>query len=620
MLTNLIHKILLGLGTIIGIGILSMLIIFSGLTNIKQGLQTLNETEETGSAAASYEREINAHGTSIGVLMYLHSGDAGYLDRVAKDEVDFERFLVQNQQVAGDAQERALNQEMARIYQEYRNLGETLIDNKDQLDGLSVAVAANFESAHTTIDELFQTKKAERQQQDTRRLRTLMAMNTEISKVSQWLDNYVWTLNPKYRTRIYANSDKFWEQAAIFQRLAINSEDEHRSIEIKTRFQKGIVLIENIFAQTDKLQKNMQKFLKLRAEMDKVFNERMRARDRVDVKVAKQTADWATLALMQTVGIIILTFILLGLGAAMLIVRILKEPLQELNNGIRAVSRGELNHRVCVKGRDEFAQIAVSFNLIAAKLKAITASKKRFKKSQQKLHRTNVHLQQELVQCKQTVKALQAFSRQLLNAQEQERRRIANELHDEIGQALSEIKENLVAVEFKQKPTRWTQRIQDTINVADSTLQQVRNLSLDLRPSLLDDLDLGAALRWHLGQQAQRTGFDGQFVAETLHDDIEPDIKVTCFRIAQEALTNIVLHAQAQRVMVELRQLNHELKLSIRDDGVGFDVGKAWKRAVHGTSLGVLGMQERAQLAGGRLEINSTLGRGTEIRASLPLS
>ena len=619
MQSSLVHKFLAGLGIIIGIGILSMIITYSGLTNIKQALQTISEIEEPGSAAA-YEMEINAIGTGMGVLNYLHTGDAIYLDRVAKDKGDFERYLAQYQQVTDSAEERVLGEKIARMYQEYKDIGETLINKKDQQDRLSAAVAVNFQNMYDTIDELLHTSIAEHQQDDIDRLKIVMTMNTIMAQVSSWLGSYLWISNPQYRERIYDNTEKFWEKIAEFQRHALNSEEERRLVEIKTGFQQIEALIKSVLALTDTLQENVHKFLKLRAEMDEILDEQIQALKQADMNAAKESADWAADAVMQTVGVAILVFFLIGLSAALLIIRTVKGPLQELKNGTKAVIQGELGYRLRVKGRDEFAQMATRFNHMVAKLEATTVSKKRLKMSQQKLHIAYVHLQKESVQRKQTEKSLQALSRQLLNAQEQERRRIAHELHDEIGQALSAIMVNLEAIELKPEPATIAQRLRDTIGVADSTLQQVRNLSLDLRPSMLDDLGLAAALRWHLDQQAQRTGFVGQFVADTLQGELNPDIKVTCFRIAQEALTNVVRHAQAQHVMVEIDQLDHELKLSIRDDGVGFDVDKAWKTAVQGASLGVLGMQERAQLAGGQLVIDSAPGRGTDVHASLPLS
>lgn len=157
------------------------------------------------------------------------------------------------------------------------------------------------------------------------------------------------------------------------------------------------------------------------------------------------------------------------------------------------------------------------------------------------------------------------------------------------------------------------------VETVEQTLQEVRRLSFDLRPSLLDDLGLIPALRWNLDRQAQQAGFAAQFRGN-LPSRLPAYLEVACFRIAQEALTNVVRHAGAKQVSVELQQHTMELQLTVRDDGVGFEVPRAFERATAGTGLGLLGMQERAQLVGGRLEIESVPTYGTEIRLLVPLS
>lgn len=219
---------------------------------------------------------------------------------------------------------------------------------------------------------------------------------------------------------------------------------------------------------------------------------------------------------------------------------------------------------------------------------------------------------------KQAEEALQTLSRQVLAAQEVERHRIARELHDEIGQALTAVKINLQAVPRMPDVPVLASCLEDTIGIIDRVLQQVRDLSLDLRPSLLDDLGLVAALRWYGDRQAQRVGFTVQFMTDPLDSRPSPDIETACFRVAQEALTNVARHAQAQRVWVEVRQHGTALHLVIRDDGIGFDIQAAQERAVRGASVGLLGMQERVQLAGGQITIQSTVGRGTEVHVCFP--
>ncbi len=213
---------------------------------------------------------------------------------------------------------------------------------------------------------------------------------------------------------------------------------------------------------------------------------------------------------------------------------------------------------------------------------------------------------------------LQVLSRRLLEAQESERRAIARELHDELGQALQALKINLQTVQ--RFPKESAQRVEESIAIVDHTLQQVRNLSVDLRPSLLDDLGLVVALEWYVERQAQRVGFVGHCVAEPPDLRADPTVETVCFRVVQEALTNIARHAQATEVWVDLRRREQALFLLIRDDGVGFDVPAARERVIHGASFGLLGMQERVELAGGHFEIRSTAGRGTEIHIRFPLS
>jgi PAS domain S-box-containing protein len=216
-------------------------------------------------------------------------------------------------------------------------------------------------------------------------------------------------------------------------------------------------------------------------------------------------------------------------------------------------------------------------------------------------------------------KRLQALSQRLVEMQEAERRRIARELHDEIGQALTAVKINLQGAQRLLEAPGLSQVLQETVNTVERTLQQVRGLSLDLRPSMLDDLGLIPALRWHVDRQGQQGGFCARFTADPLEDRLRPDLEIACFRVAQEALTNVIRHAHARQVSVELRTIQEELELIVRDDGVGFDVKAALEKASQGLSLGLLGMEERVRLAGGQASFESIPGRGTQIRVRFPL-
>jgi signal transduction histidine kinase len=215
-------------------------------------------------------------------------------------------------------------------------------------------------------------------------------------------------------------------------------------------------------------------------------------------------------------------------------------------------------------------------------------------------------------------KALGLLSLSRPDAQETERRSIARELHDEIGQALTVIKINLQAAQGSSDMASLALYLADGLRTLEGTLQQVRGLSLELRPSLLDDLGLVPALRWYVDRQAQQAGVTAHFASHGLEERLPPEIEIACFRIVQEALTNVMRHADASQVFIELRHDAEDLHLAIRDDGLGFDVPAALAAAARGESVGLLGMEERVQLLGGRIEIESAPGQGTEIRVCLP--
>jgi signal transduction histidine kinase len=214
---------------------------------------------------------------------------------------------------------------------------------------------------------------------------------------------------------------------------------------------------------------------------------------------------------------------------------------------------------------------------------------------------------------------LRFLSRRLFHVQEEEKRHLARELHDEIGQTLTAAKINLKIV-AADVPAKIAGRLNDSMQLLDRLVEQVRRLSLDLRPPLLDELGLVPTLRWLVNQQAQRTGLRVTFNAKANGLEIDPDTQTACFRVAQEALTNIIRHSGATNVAVELRQEAKRLTLSVRDDGAGFDPAVLQQRLAQHSTLGLVSMKERALLARGGLEVRSAPRKGTEIRAWFPLA
>jgi len=208
---------------------------------------------------------------------------------------------------------------------------------------------------------------------------------------------------------------------------------------------------------------------------------------------------------------------------------------------------------------------------------------------------------------------LQELSAKLLRAQENERRSLARELHDEVGSSLSAILMEAGSAECADELPEAREHLAAVRTLAEKTVNEVRDLALLLRPSMLDDFGLVPALNWHAREMTKRTGLNVVLSADDAADELPDEHKTCIYRLVQEAVNNSARHANAHNVEVDVRRNNGCVLFSVRDDGAGFDT-----RSVRG--LGLLGMEERVRRLGGRLKIDSRPGRGTSISAELPVN
>lgn len=214
---------------------------------------------------------------------------------------------------------------------------------------------------------------------------------------------------------------------------------------------------------------------------------------------------------------------------------------------------------------------------------------------------------------------LLALSGRLINFQEHERRHIARELHDEIGQCLSAIRVQFAKLQRRTDQPEALALINSAASLTESTLGRVRSLALLLHPPQLATLGLVAALRWHLEEQKRLYGLQIHFNSGPVQEPVQPDIAIAVYRIVQEALSNALRHGGAGQVSVALGTAGDALTMSVTDDGVGFNPDSLDNRPQARLTLGLLSMTERARLLGGELTIDSAPGKGTRIAARLPL-
>jgi signal transduction histidine kinase len=233
-----------------------------------------------------------------------------------------------------------------------------------------------------------------------------------------------------------------------------------------------------------------------------------------------------------------------------------------------------------------------------------------------RMTRLEQHSDEHRLRAESAEEELRQLSRQLVRAQEEERRSISRELHDEIGQMLTALRMELRNLqELRAAPEeQFQEHVEDARRLAEQSLRAVRDMAMGLRPSMLDDLGLGSAVQWQARQFSKHSGVPVNVQIEGALAQL-PDRHRTCvYRLVQEALTNCGRHAKAHTIGVSIRLLGDRLLVEVRDDGLGFD-----QSSIRGRGLGLLGMQERVKELGGTVTLKSQPGKGTSLFAAIPL-
>ena len=287
---------------------------------------------------------------------------------------------------------------------------------------------------------------------------------------------------------------------------------------------------------------------------------------------------------------------LVGIAAAIFLTWLLTRPVRQLVEATEAVRRGDYSPRVRRWADDELGELADAFNVMTADL--ATADTERQEREQMRAF----------------------YLRQIITAQEEERKRIARELHDETGQALASVMVGLRNVEEASSAAEVHTRLADLRGVASATLESVRRLALELRPSVLDDLGLVAALRRYATEYTARFKIPVAVQIIGLDDwRLASEVETALYRIVQEALTNIAKYARATHVSVLLERRDGQINAIVEDNGCGFDAEQVLRTGAAENRLGLYGMRERAELIGGALTVESQTGCGTTVFVRVPV-
>ena len=298
-------------------------------------------------------------------------------------------------------------------------------------------------------------------------------------------------------------------------------------------------------------------------------------------------------------------------------VRSVTKPIAVLTESAERIAAGGVDERIPELGQDELGRLGQSVermrsslrDMIAYVANANEALERRVEERTRELAHANEQLRERDTQ-------RQRMLRMVITAQEDERKRIARELHDETTQSLAVLTMGLETAAAALKAGGPQPRLDEVKALAVRTLEEVHRLILDLRPAVLDDLGLFSALRWYAERNLAERGIAVRCEIAELDRRLPPEIEIALFRIGQEAMNNIARHAGAESVLIQLGAVGRELRVEIEDDGRGFDPAATPGDRPH---YGLMGIQERAQLLGGTATIDSAPGRGTRVEIRVPI-
>jgi signal transduction histidine kinase len=310
-------------------------------------------------------------------------------------------------------------------------------------------------------------------------------------------------------------------------------------------------------------------------------------------------------SLTRQLILLVVVIVFLSFITIYILLRNIRIPLDELTYATQHFHNGDMDARSSYESKNKFGELSASFNILAEDIQANT----------KKLIYQNRELEAQKTE-------LRILSNQLMSVEERERKRIASDIHDSIGQALSAIKYSvevsLSSINESDSPA--FEQLKNIIPLTQQSIEEVRRIIMDLRPTILDDLGLLATISWLCREY--ESIYTNIRIDKEIHleeADISPTLKTVIYRILQEALNNAAKHSRADSIRLHLIKSKDELEFMVEDTGLGFKMDDMPSMNAEKEGIGLLSMRERAQLSGGNFTIQSTPGVGTRILVSWPM-
>lgn len=634
-------KIAGGLALIVIFAITSMLIVYDGLRTLDQAIHQLAEVEQPASGAA-YEMEINLHGIGMGVLKYLDSRNPQDRKRVEKDQAAFEKFHAEYMRLAQTPPPKELGRRMAVLYQEFKALGNTLMDRRDQQGQMFAAVGKNFEKIDEIIDQNIQAKMARPragvffgQVPDwLQKMETTMDIEADVAEVGLWLSNYQRTRSKEYRELIVRQEQ---EVLAALGRLkgneSLTPEERHWVGVLERTMNQTMVWVHQLLALDEALLKQSQKFVDRRRAMEHLLDEEIQILTMQDLSTPREEASQAIHSVVGAAQFLMPLFLLSALGLGLLLIRNITEPIRQLMDGTDAVSRGDRSHLIVPTGRDEFADLAQRFNQMVSQLETTTVSKGLLEASEEELRQTVIDLRREIAERQRAEEALRRSK--MMAAMGSLVAGVAHEVRNPLFGISSAV--DLLEARFAKFGVR--QEYHRHIGILRADLHRLNKLMQDLldygKPAILEmaseslDEVFSQAMR-HCGPLAER-------LQVQMVNKVPPGVwtvrmdRSRLIQVFQNLLQNALQHSPTgSLVTIEAEEVFEDEKrwihCTVRDSGPGFkpeDLPRVlepfFTRQRGGTGLGLSIVQRIVEGHDGKISAANRPEGGAAVTVTLPL-
>ena len=399
---TVIGKITVSFVVFASVGLLSMIMSFDGLKDIKSAILRVSVAEEPISAAV-YEMQIKISGSGVGVLKYLETGESKFRTQVANDKRAFEILNGKYERLVTKEKEKKSGENISELYREYYRIAQSLMNQKDEQEDIAGRIIKSIESIDAVLDDRAQMGLNPVGSEAVKKTLIAGELGGNNAAVGTWLGHYLRTSKKEYQGRIFDSAKDFRRQLDALKMFKLESKEWHWVGDLEVRFNRTMSLVRTVLAIHDSLQRGLDQFLNVRAKMEVLVNDELQLSAAQNLDQSKKQADAVSTYVIWIYSLLIPSFIIVSVGAALLIIRSIRRPLEQLMKGTDAVANGDLAFRLSISGQNEFAELAQNFNQMVARLQATTVSKEVLELSEARLREVNGELVREATERKRAL-------------------------------------------------------------------------------------------------------------------------------------------------------------------------------------------------------------------------